>query len=70
VLENYMVLPGHPIKDRESVELKLIGYCAGCGEEIYKGDDIIEIAGEMIHESRECAFDYCAEIGFAKTAGE
>jgi hypothetical protein len=69
-VENPIISDRHPIRDRESVFVRVVGYCTGCGEEIYEGDDIIEIAGEMIHESRECTFDYCAEIGFAKTAGK
>jgi len=68
VVENFVISDRHPIRDRE--EARTVGYCAGCGDEIYEGDDIIEIMGEMIHESRDCAFDFCAEVGFTRVAGE
>jgi hypothetical protein len=69
-VENPFVSDHHPIRDREAVELKVVGYCAGCGEEIHKGDDIIEIGNDMIHERSSCAYDYCSQIGFHNTAGE
>ena len=38
--------------DRE--EPRVVGTCSHCGEEIYEGDDIIEVDGEMICDSMEC----------------
>jgi hypothetical protein len=64
-----MVLPGGR-RDPQSIVRKLVGFCAGCGEEIYEGDDVIEIGDELIHETTVCAFDYCSHIGFSKVAGE
>jgi hypothetical protein len=70
-VENPMVLPnGYGIRDPQSVDRKLVGYCAGCGEGIYEGDEIIELGDEMIHESSSCAYDYCSSIGFHNAAGE
>ncbi|MED5052670.1 hypothetical protein P9850_12680 [Anoxybacillus rupiensis] len=68
MLENFMISDRHPIRDPQ--DAKVVGYCAGCGQEIYDGDEIIEINGEMIHENKDCAFDFCAEVGFARVAGE
>jgi hypothetical protein len=69
-VENPIISDRHPIRDRESVFVRVVGYCVGCGDEIYENDDIIEIGDDMIHESSDCTFDFCSNIGFHKTAGE
>lgn len=40
----------------------VIGYCACCGGEIYEGEDIYEIDGDLIHD--DCLSEY-AEKFFA-----
>lgn len=39
-------------------EAREIGCCSHCGEEIYEGDDIIEVDGEMICDSMDCLKGY------------
>ena len=36
----------------------IVGTCAGCGYEIYKGDPIYRIDGQMIHTDMECVTEY------------
>jgi hypothetical protein len=67
-VENPIISNRHPIRDPQ--DGKVVCYCAGCGQEIYEGDAVIEFDREMIHENKDCAFDFCAEIGFSKLAGE
>lgn len=67
MVENFMISDRHPIRDPQHA--RVVAYCAGCGEEIYEGAEIIELpGGEMLHESRDCAYDFCTEIGFLTNA--
>lgn len=36
----------------------IVGTCAGCGYEIYKGDLIYRIDGQMIHKDDECVAEF------------
>ncbi len=48
-----------PERPLEPPEDKIFGYCDHCGGEIYEGEDIYEIDGDIIHE--ECLLDYAKE---------
>ncbi len=37
---------------------KILAYCAGCGGEIYKGEEVYEIDGDIIHKDSECLVSY------------
>lgn len=43
----------------EPPEDKPVGYCAHCGQEIYEGETVYDIDGELIHE--DCLADFAAE---------
>lgn len=49
-----------PERPLEPPEDKIYGYCNLCGGEIYEGDTIYEINGQLIHEEclEEFAKDY------------
>lgn len=40
-------------------EDKIFGYCSCCGREIYEGEEIYNIKGEVIHE--DCLHDFADE---------
>lgn len=44
-----------------------VGYCEHCGAEIYEGDDIIEIDGEMICDDIDCLLGH---TGAVRTSAE
>ncbi|NNV08076.1 hypothetical protein ETC03_17500 [Geobacillus sp. MMMUD3] len=61
MIENPIISDRHPIRIQEP---RVIGYCEGCGGEIYEGDDILEFTdGLMIHQDEWCAYDYCGKFG-------
>ena len=66
MIENPIVSDRHPIRQEEP---RIIGYCEGCGGEIYEGDDILEFTdGLMIHQDEWCAYEYCCKFGWPKQA--
>jgi hypothetical protein len=71
-IENGMVVDGY-WKHREQ-EPKVYGECAGCGEDIYAGEDYYEIRSSndvlMVHQKSDCCMDFVAEMAFCRTAGE
>jgi hypothetical protein len=50
-------------------EADIVCYCAGCGGEIYEGEEVWEVGKDMIHRRGDCAEMYISEIGFEKEAG-
>lgn len=50
------ITPEPPLDPPED---KVFGYCDQCGGEIYEGEDIYEIDGDIIHE--DCLLDYARE---------
>ena len=44
----------------EPPEPKAVGTCKRCGQEIYVGDEIVELSGDFYHE--ECFSDCAASI--------
>lgn len=53
---SYYDCPEAPLEPPED---KIFGYCDHCGGEIYMGEDIYEINGDIIHE--DCLLDYARE---------
>lgn len=45
-----------PERPLEPPEDKIFGYCDHCGGEIYEGEEVYEIEGDIIHE--DCLLDY------------
>lgn len=65
MVENPMVL------DRLwPAEPKAVCECEGCGEEIYPGEAIVILDGFVLHEKKQCAFDYVTNLGCCGTAGQ
>lgn len=66
VIENPMVI------DRlwDEPELKVIGCCEGCGDDVLEGQDIYEFDGSMVHQNANCCLDYVSTKSFSKVAGE
>lgn len=48
-----------PERPLEPPEDKVFCYCDYCGGEIYEGEDIYEIDGDIIHE--DCLLDYAKD---------
>lgn len=48
-----------PERPLEPPEDKIYGYCDYCGGEIYEGEDVYEIFGDVIHE--DCLLDYAKD---------
>ena len=53
---------------------KVICECAGCQEEIYEGDDVLEfddVTGEtvLVHQESSCAYEYVSAMATCKVAG-
>lgn len=49
-------IPERPLDPPEDV---IVGYCDHCGGEIYEGEEIYEIDGDVVHE--DCLLDYVKE---------
>ena len=54
----------------EKGETQVVGECAGCGEDIYEGQDIYDCEGELIHQNEECCSQYVSNRSWCKVAGE
>ena len=39
-------------------DAEVMAYCKGCGGEIYEGEDVYVVEGEILHAERECLFQY------------
>lgn len=37
---------------------KVMAYCEGCGGEIYEGEDVYVVNGEILHDDWECLVQY------------
>jgi hypothetical protein len=48
-------------------EARVVGECAGCGGEIYEGEEVWEVDGDLIHYG-SCETSYLSEKGFRKVA--
>ena len=53
---SYYDCPERPLDPPED---KVFGYCDHCGGEIYEGEEVYEIDGNIIHE--DCLLDYVRE---------
>ena len=56
-------------------EPEIICECKGCGEEIYEGEDILEVDGPdgekvYLHQDNSCTYEYVESFSVRKTAGE
>lgn len=62
-VENHMVrdLPEEPL---------VVGECAGCGEDIYLGDEVYDFGDGLTHQDSECCQQYVSNISICRTAGE
>lgn len=49
-------IPERPLDPPEDV---IVGYCDYCGGEIYEGEEVYEIDGDVVHE--DCLLDYVKE---------
>lgn len=47
-LDRFAVGPADP------AEAKVMTYCDGCGEEIYAGEDVYYVNGDIVHCNWEC----------------
>ncbi|WP_052343610.1 hypothetical protein [Bacillus massiliigorillae] len=68
MLENPMVIDR--LWERFEKEPEVIGECAGCGEEIYAGQDIYDCEGELVHQDEECCMQFVGNKSWCKVAGE
>ena len=50
-------IPERPI---DPPEPDPIGYCPYCGQEIYKGDEVLKHGDDLVHE--DCAHDYALKL--------
>ncbi|MEN0648882.1 hypothetical protein NSQ82_07615 [Caldifermentibacillus hisashii] len=60
----------NPMVHWKEEEPKVVGYCEGCGEKIYEGDDVYDYDGGMIHQDSSCCMDYVANMSRCIVAGE
>jgi hypothetical protein len=71
-IENPMVLDSH-WRHLERAP-RVYGECAGCGEDIYAGEDYYEIRSSndvlMVHQKADCCMDFVADMAWSRTAGE
>ncbi|MGA4718832.1 hypothetical protein [Fictibacillus nanhaiensis] len=68
-IENPMVLAnGNGITDPQEDEV--VHYCGGCGGEIFIGNEVWAVHGDLIHRNSDCAEKYVQEIGFPQIAKE
>lgn len=56
-------------------EPKVFSVCAGCEDEIYMGEDILEFENDIgdtvyLHAEDRCAYQYVARQSVRKAAGE
>lgn len=55
-------------------EPHVVGECAGCGENIYAGEDIYDYEGELelilVHQNTECCEQFVSDRSRCKVAGE
>ncbi|EIT85952.1 hypothetical protein A374_08954 [Fictibacillus macauensis ZFHKF-1] len=66
-VENQTVEPnGYGIKDPQEEEE--LYYCAGCGGEIYKNEEIWRVRNDVMHRSGECAELFIQDIAYAELA--
>lgn len=56
-----------PERSLEPPEDVPVGYCEHCGGEIYEGETVYRIDGQLIHE--DCLWDFAKEY-FADCKGE
>lgn len=73
MIENPMVVD-RLWRHREQAR-KAICECAGCGGDIFEGDEVLELTdvhGEviMLHQNAECAYQFVASDAYHKVAGE
>ena len=52
------------------VEGETVGECAGCGEEIYIGEDIYDLGDTVVHSIDSCCMEYISNIAVCRVAGE
>lgn len=65
-----MALTMDPEPPLEPPEGKVFAHCAGCGTEIWEGDDCLELWGSFLHDDWECAYKWVlAEAGW-RVAGD
>lgn len=67
-IENPMVID-RLWADKEQ-DLKVIGECEGCHEDILEGQDIYVFNDGMVHQDQECCIQYIGSISIIKVAGE
>ncbi|MGG3808758.1 YqaI family protein [Geobacillus thermodenitrificans] len=66
MIENPIISDWHPIQRQEPC---VVGYCDGCGDKIYEGEEVIEFPdGLVIHREQWCAYEYCCKYGAAQKA--
>lgn len=46
----------------------VVDECVGCGGEIYAGDSVWEVGGDMLHQRDECAVRYVKDMAVDKIA--
>jgi hypothetical protein len=51
-LDRFAIGPDDP------AEAKVMAYCEGCGGEIYEGEGVYVIDGNILHANWECLRDY------------
>lgn len=51
-------------------EPQIVAYCDGCGEGIYKGDDVYEFEDVILHQNSECCENYISNFAVTRVAGE
>lgn len=49
-------------------ESKVVGYCDGCGEEIFEGEDIYVLDDVVLHQDSLCCQDYISNAGRLEVA--
>jgi hypothetical protein len=49
-------------------EKKVVGECLGCGGEVYAGESVWIIDGDMLHQCDECAVKYVESNSCEKVA--
>lgn len=53
---SYLDIPERPLDPPEDV---VVGYCVHCGGEIYDGETVYNIDGDLIHE--DCLHDFAKD---------
>ena len=66
MLENPMVIDSkwrHLEKEPE-----IVGYCDGCGDEIYEGQDVFDHGDGLVHQDSECCLQFVGNMSICKEA--